>query len=208
MDPTEAFLARANRPTLLSDIDGVLCYLTEIIATALNSRFGLSLVAAQMTTYRIEDLVSREQGQWIVAQFQRGVFYANAVPDVVAIAALSAIRDSGIHVVITSDRPPQTTQIATRQWLARNAVPYDDLILRGRGGKEQILAAFGPARPAVLIDDDPAKWLLARDGVEVWSPRRAWTPSSWRQYPGVWVFDDWAEALQRLGVAECSELSS
>ena len=118
-----------------------------------------------------------------------------------AIAALNAIHAAGHHVIVSSDRPPATTQRATLDWLAKWRVSCDEVRLLGRGGKRQVLAAYGPDNPAVLIDDDPAKALtVARPGVQVWSPQRPWTPAAWQRYPNYWVFPSWTAVLERLGV--------
>lgn len=201
VDPAAAFLAAANRPTIVSDVDGVLGFLTESIVTALNAHFGLSLVVSDMTSYWIEDTLAPDQRDWLVRQFARGVFYANVAPDYSAIAALGALREAGHHVIVSSDRPPDTTRQATADWLAKWRVAHDEVQLLGKGGKRRILAAYGPDNPAILLDDDPAKALtVARPGVQVWSPARPWTPASWRRYPNYWVFPSWTAVLERLGV--------
>lgn len=202
VDPAAAaFLAAANRPTIVSDIDGVLGFLTEAIVTGLNAHFGLSLVVSEMTSYWIEGILPLEQASWLTGQLSRGVWYANVAPDYSAIAALNAIHAAGHHVIVSSDRPPATTERATLDWLTKWRVAHDEVRLLGRGGKRQVLAAYGPDNPAILIDDDPAKALtVARAGVQVWSPQRPWTPANWARYPNYWVFPSWTAVLERLGV--------
>lgn len=197
------FLAIARRPIVVTDIDGVLAFLTEVICTALNARFDLDLSVAEMTTYRIEDLLPADQRAWLEAQFQRGSFYDDAPPDFHAIDALGAIRAAGLHTVVASDRAPDPTRVTTERWLKRWDVSYDELGLYGRGGKQRILAEYGPEHPAILIDDDPAKAVtIARPGVQVWSPRRPWTPIDCHTYPNYWVFDSWTQVLDRLVLGE------
>lgn len=185
----------------MCDIDGVLGFLTESAVTALNSHFGLSIVVSDMHTYWIEDTLPADQRDWLNQQFTKGVFYANVAPDYSAIAALDAMHRDGLHIIVSSDRPAQTTRQATTEWLGKWRVPFDELRLEGRGGKRKVLSAYGPARPAILIDDDPAKALtIARPGVQVWSPTRPWTPANWQRYPNYWVFPSWDAALERLAV--------
>lgn len=202
MPASDVLLAAMQRPAVVCDIDGVLGFLTESAVTALNAHFGLSIVVSDMQSYWIEDTLPAVQRQWLTAQFTKGVFYANVAPDYSAIAALTALHAAGLHVTVASDRPPETTRQATMAWLSKWRVPSDEVVLNGRGGKVATLAPYGPQRPAVLIDDDPAKALtVARPGVQVWSPQRPWTPQSWRRYPNYWVFPSWAAALDRLGVS-------
>jgi 5' nucleotidase, deoxy (Pyrimidine), cytosolic type C protein (NT5C) len=195
------FAAEAGRPLVACDIDNVLAFHAEAVCTAVNARFGASYLASQMTAYPFSNLLETEQAKWLAAHITRGPWIANLAPDRAASAALGRIHDAGHRVLIASDRPPQSAE-ATASWLDANRVPRDGQILEGPGSKGRALAANGPASPAVLIDDDPSKWLtIARPGVEVWSPMRPWTPQSWRQYPNVRVFSDWSEVLGRLGIS-------
>lgn len=198
MDPAATFLARATRPLIVCDIDGTLNHFSESMCSALNAKFGLSLLASEMTTYHVKDMLTREQGKWLDAQFAKGIFYANAVANPLAIQALGRIRDSGHRVCVSTDRP-ESTRLITEQWVQRNSVPADSLNV-GPGNKKRLLAACGPDNPGLLIDDAPKHWLLARDGVEVWSPRQPYTPANWHDYPGVFVFDDWSQVLDRLSI--------
>jgi hypothetical protein len=195
------FAAEATRPLVVCDIDNVLAYQAEAVCTAVNARFGTSYLVERMTTYPVANLLEPEQRQWLVAASVRDPWILNMAPDREAIAALNTIRRSGHRIVIASDRPAQCAA-ATVRWLDAHQVPRDDQILNGPGSKQRALAACGPATPGILADDDPSKWLtIARPGVEVWCPRRPWTPQQWRQYPNVRVFTVWAELLNRLGIS-------
>lgn len=198
--PSDAFAERATRPVLVSDIDGVLAFLTETIVTALNAHFGTSIVVSQMRDYWVEQDLPPSQRVWLEHQFQRGVFYENSAPDYSAIAALGAMHLDGYHVVVSSDRPAHTRP-ETDRWLANWRVAHDEAVINGPGSKKAVLAAHGPDNPAVLFDDDPSKaTTIARPGVEVWSPMRPWTLKNWQRYPHYWVFPDWTAVLDRLGV--------
>ncbi len=200
--PLEAIIAdRLSRPTLLVDIDGVLGFLTETVVTALNAHFGTQLVVSEMTDYWLEEVLPKEQSDWLVALFQKGITYANVAPDYSAIAALDACHRGGYSIIVSSDRPPETTGQVTRAWLEKWRVPHDHIELRGKGGKLAISKEYGPDRPMVLLDDDPRKMTtVARPGVEVWAPQRPWTPRP--PYPAhCWVFGKWADVLHRLGLS-------
>ena len=175
-------------------------FFTEAIATAINAHFGLDLVVSDMDHYWIEDTLKPSQSDWLVSQFDRSVFYENVAPDYSAIAALNAIHQGGYEVIVSSDRPVNT-KAATTRWLKKWRIEYDEVILRGPGGKKSICDEHGPGDPIVLIDDDPRKMeTIPAPGVELWSPARPWTPGNWADYENVWVFGSWTEVLDRLGL--------
>lgn len=201
MDLGALFTTEATRPLVVSDIDNTLAYQAQAECTAVNSRFGTSYLTTMMTTFPTANLFEPEQRQWLTAVKHRDPWLLNLAPDREAISALRLIRGHGHRVVISSDRHPAEATTTVR-WLDANNVPRNGQVLNGPGSKRAVLAANGPANPGILIDDAPEKWLtIARPGVEVWCPRRPWTPPSWRQYPNVHVFDDWAEVLGRLGIS-------
>lgn len=201
MDLGALFATEATRPAVVCDIDNVLAYQAEAMCTAVNSRFGTSYLTSGAATYPVANQFTAEQRQWLTAVAARDPWILNLAPDQQAIAALTTIRRAGHRITIATDRAAATAATTTR-WLDAHQVPRDRQAIEGPGSKRQALAANGPASPAICVDDDPSKWLtLARPGVEVWCPRRPWTPATWRQYPNVRVFTDWAEVLGRLGIS-------
>lgn len=200
VDLAAVFAAEAARPLVVCDIDNTLAYQAEAECHAVNARFGASHLVSAMVSFPTSNLFTAEQRAWLHGQKHRDPWIMNLAPYGEAIAALGVIRGSGYRVVVSSDRHPDEAP-ATVRWLDAHAVPRDAQLLDGPASKRQLLAACSPAGPGVLVDDSPEKWLtIARPGVEVWCPRRAWTPVSWRAYPNVHVFDDWAEVLARLAI--------
>lgn len=189
----------ATRPTLMFDIDGILGFLTETTVTALNAHFGSGLVVSDMDDYWLEDTLPAEQGDWLEQLFAEPVTYANVAPDYAGISAVQAVHQAGYETVVSSDRPP-AARAATEAWLEKWRVPYDDLVLDGKGGKLAVARQHGPDDPLILFDDDPRKMdTIPAAGVELWTPERPWTPDP--PYPdGVWVFPQWAAVLERLDV--------
>jgi hypothetical protein len=207
LDAAALFTAAASRPTVVSDLDGVLAFTTEAALTAVNARFGLNLLVDEQVTYSLAQRLNREQGMWLTGLFSRSTFLANLAPDGHALDALDAMHAAGIEVLLCTERPP-STKTATAAWLSTWDVSHDDLLMPGPGGKPAALAAYGPANPAVLIDDDPSKWLtVARPGLPVWTPRRPWTPTTSAAYANVWVFDSWDQVLSRLLSTDPQEVS-
>lgn len=178
----------------------MLGFLTETIVTALNAHFGTDIIVSEMTNYWIEDDLPSDQAKWITEQFERSSLYENVAPDYSAIAALNAMHRGGYDVIVSSDRPAHTKP-GTIDWLKKWRVEHDEVVLRGRGSKLSIAREHGPGDPLILFDDDPRKaTFFPSPGVELWMPQRPWTPPDVDKYEGVWVFERWADVLDRLGL--------
>lgn len=199
VDLGAVFFHELSRPLVVSDIDNVIGFHAEAVCCALNARTGTNRTPAGFTAYPFP--LPPDEAAWLARFTSRDAWAANMAPDFKAVAALGAIHASGHPVTVSSDRPALIAD-ATRGWLDSWGVQRDGTLLEGPGSKRAALAACGPDSPAVLLDDDPRQWLLcARAGVEVWSPRRPWTPGGWQSYQNVRVFTDWSEPLSWLGIA-------
>jgi hypothetical protein len=200
VDLGTVFFHELSRPLVVSDIDNVLGFHAEAVATALNARFGTNRTPASLTAYPFGSFLPPDEAAWLARFCARDAWAANMAPDLSAIEALNAIRSAGHPVTVASDRNPLIAD-ATRGWLDAWGVQRDGSALEGPGSKRTALASCGPDSPGALIDDDPRQWLLsARAGVEVWSPKRPWTPAGWQSYRNVRVFTSWAEPLGWLGI--------
>jgi len=189
--------AYAAKPTLLFDIDGVLAFLAHTILTAVNARFGTSYAIDDMRRYWVESWLPPEQGDWLADRFDEPDFYATVAPDYRAVDALLQLYARVFRVVIATDRPASAADV-TRAWLARYGVSFDELVVDGPGSKATVAARHDEDDPLIVFDDDPRKWLeLPRPGVEVWSPRRVWTPNEAGLF-NVTVFDSWPAVVRRL----------
>jgi len=197
--------ARAfRRPGLVVDIDGVLAFFAEAVATALNARFETAYDPARFTRYWLEDWLPPEQARWLTATFQEPAFYQALAPDLRGIDALRALAADGWTITVVSDRPASCAEV-TRRWLARWQVPADRIVLEGPETKARVVADATPERPLIVFDDDPRKQReLPRPGVAVWSPLRPWTPPASGRF-NVRVFATWDEVR---GWLESEEESS
>lgn len=197
MDPGAVFFHELSRPLVVSDVDNVLAFHAEAVCCALNARFGTNRTPPGFTAWPFP--LPPDEGAWLERFSSRDSWAASMAPDFKAIAALNAIRAAGCPVTVASDRNPLIAD-ATRDWLDSWGVERDGSVLNGPGSKRAALASRGPGSPGVLVDDDPRAWLTtARTGVEVWSPKRPWTPAGWQSYRNVRVFTSWAEPLSWLG---------
>jgi hypothetical protein len=198
VDLGAVFVAAASVPLVVCDVDNVLAFEAQAVCTALNARFGTNRTTGTLTAYPFGPLLHPDEAQWLAAFTARDAWALNITPDRDAIRALAAIKDTGHSVVIASDRPAPLGD-ATGAWLAANGAGGCGTRLGGPGSKSTALAGCSPDSPGILLDDDPRCWLtVARAGVQVWSPKRPWTPAGWRNYPNVRVFSSWAEPLEWL----------
>ena len=183
----------ASLPGLYFDVDGVLAFQPEGSIVAVNARFGTRYLLAEATSYPWTATLPAEQRNWLDAN--RAVICANLAPDTAAVKVVRKAKKAGYPVTIATERDPILRDL-TAAWLQYFDVPYDALAVVGKGGKPDLLASRD-AETAVLIDDDPAKELLAGDGLQVWVPPRPWTPDG-DPPGGVWRFGSWRDVKKAL----------
>jgi hypothetical protein len=121
----------------------------------------------------------------IVVDLESPAFYIPFAPDYRAVSTVARLYAAGYYMVIITDRPGSMLDV-TRTWLAKTGIVYDELVI-GKEIKDQVAGQYG----------NPRKMLLARQGVDVWVPRHAWTPMD-LGLPFTFVFDDWSEVTGRL----------
>lgn len=188
-DPARQFVNTLSLPALIVDIDDTIAYSSEATMGAVNAAFDTRYLASDIAGAEWDNVLDRQQRQWLSVQLSKSDIYQNIAPNYHAIDVLSFARKIGFHINITSARDPSLTEV-TSAWLERWQVPYDGLSLVGRGRKvDWVRGRYGPQNQAILIDDKPQQWLAAGNGISVWTPRLPKTPT--HAPPGVWIFDDW-----------------
>lgn len=193
-DNGAVFLAALNKPTIICDIDGVLCDYAGAACASVNARFGTSYLPSMFTTY--QGPFNKTERDWLYEErYGDGAFWAAMSPDTEAIAALRRLAE--VHPTIVSSERPTAAKEATTAWLELYGVPNDALYLVGPGGKRAIVDQYQD-RQLVLIDDNPARWLdCARPNVTILTPSRTWVPEP-VGYP-VTVFQSWDDVEDLLG---------
>ena len=184
------------KPALFCDVDGVLAWQPEGDILAVNARYGSTWLVADATTYPFSSMLPDDQAAWLAASFP--VIAANLAPDTRAIRVLAKAVKAGLDVTVCTERDPALTAL-TRAWLIYWQVPHTALAVVGPGGKKALLASYGKNDPALLVDDNPRNWTLARPGVQVWTPERPWTPQD-TPPDGVTRFADWRDVCKQLGL--------
>ncbi|MDB5910988.1 MAG: hypothetical protein JWP34_5105 [Massilia sp.] len=185
-------------PALFFDVDGTLAFQPEASMVAVNARFGASYLTVEGDTYPFVASLPEEQAAWLTGRLDSGIIHANLAPDTKAIGVLHRAQKHGYNIAICTERPPAQQEL-TAAWLKAWRVPCDRLYVVGRGGKQDLLAQYGPDDPVILVDDSPFNaQLVPRDGVQVWQPAR---PYNSGPPDGVWRFDHWHDVAARLGLA-------
>lgn len=176
-------------PSLIVDIDDTIAFSSQAAMTAVNAAFDTRYLASDIAGAQWDNVLDRQQRQWLSIQLGKSGIYQNIAPNYHAIDVLSFARKIGFHIHITSARDPSLTDIS-REWLDQWQVPYDAMTLVGSGRKlDWIRGRYGPDNRAIIIDDKPQQWLAAGNGISVWTPHLPKTPP--HAPPGVWIFDDW-----------------
>ena len=184
------------KPHLFCDVDGVLAFQPEGDILAVNARFGTTWLVSDAVRYPFRSMLPDRQAAWLEANWP--VIAANLAPDTRAIRVLAKAVKAGYQVTVCTERGAALAGL-TRAWLAYWQVPgAAQAQVVEPGGKRDLLAPYGKGNQAVLIDDSPVNEALARPGVQVYAPRRPWTPQD--TPPGVTRFADWREVCKALGL--------
>jgi hypothetical protein len=190
-DLSSVFAQAMSRPTIISDIDGVLANYVSAACEAVNGHFATQYTPMAWWSYR--GPFSADEYDWLVSErFGDGAFWMAESPHYDAIAALGALGAQGYHLIISSEAPAEQRS-ARVAWLEHYEVPYNELYLVGPGGKAELCAGFDAEHPAVLIDDNPARWVdCAHEGIEILCPRTPYCPVIASE-PNVTIFDRFSE---------------
>jgi len=206
--PPEPYHA-ASRPTLAWDVDGILAFTAEAIVAALNARFDTGYDAMSQGFFPgtfVSSALPAEEAAWLGQQLSSGEFgiYGACAPDWHAIDTMLDASAAGYPTVIITERPAVVAD-QTRSWLRSwTGQQPPQVVAVGRGNKPAYMGArFGPGNPAILVDDNPAvRMTIAREGIEVWTPQRPYTPAPGR--PHARTFGNWPAARYWLGISPAS----
>jgi hypothetical protein len=191
-----------HRPAVVFDVDGILAFTAEALCGALNARFGTDYSPLSQQFFPGTLVTSRlpaEQAAWVSGLLREPAFLTSFAPDFHALDTLRDAYESGLRCEVVTERDP-TTEDVTAAWLAGWDGPAVDVHAVGHGNKPAYLGArYGPHDIAVLVDDNPAAQLtIARDGIQVWTPERPYTPAIGRDH--VREFATWHAVRYWLGL--------
>lgn len=79
---------------------------------------------------------------------------------------VNSAAEAGYVATIATERE-QALKTVTLAWLTRRQICYTAITVTGPGGKIGCCPGHGHDRPAILVDDDPAKERPVRPGVQV-----------------------------------------
>lgn len=192
----------ASNPALIFDCDGILAFTAEALCGALNARFGTTYSPLSQVFFPgtfIAVRLPEEQSAWIAGLLRDPAFLMTFAPDFHALDTLRDAHEAGYQVQVVTERAPEAQEI-TAEWLEDWGGPSVPVTAVGHGNKPAFLGArYGPQSPAVVCDDNPALQLsLARPGIEIWTPKRPYTPTMARDH--VREFATWQVARHWLGL--------
>jgi 5'(3')-deoxyribonucleotidase len=117
------------------DLDDVIGPLSAVMCPALNALSGMSMAVSEWHRYDIYNVYGVNYDQFVDCIISNQLLEKMPICPT-ASKALKAIRAASHPVVILTKRGyhPDADEI-TRDWLARNGAPYDDLIIVPDGTK-------------------------------------------------------------------------
>jgi hypothetical protein len=200
--PGEPLIPRTT--TLAWDVDGVLAFAAEALASAVNAHFGTRWTVDDETFFPGTLIASRlppEQRGWVEELVRDPIFMESMAPDWHALDTLADAYHAGYPSIVLTARHPDLRKI-TADWLAGWGcpLPAENVYAVGHDNKPPWLAQrYGPDRPAALIDDNPAVPVtVARPGAEVWLPARPYNDRPMRPYAH--RFTSWPQLRHVLGL--------
>lgn len=173
------------------DIDSTLHHYWDLLALLARRRFGVTLAYEEQVTWDIVQL-RREQVAALVAESHRPEHVLGAVPYDGAVETVSAWREAGHFIHVTSHRSTDAHE-STAQWLERIGMPYDDLHCSW-----DKIARCTEIDIDVLIDDSPQNIMRAQEaGIVPATIAHPWNRELCRE-EGVICAPDWAALAEQL----------
>ena len=134
---------------LLIDIDGVIADQVTPVLKKLNQQLGLSVTREQIRTWDEPigptDIKTEIEAALLDPEFVLTMDLIDGAREALAMLARSH------QITIATNRAPEAT-LPTKQWLARNSIPYSNYINTAVSGKGKLVGD-------VLVDDYPGNAL-------------------------------------------------
>jgi hypothetical protein len=175
-DLSGVFTAAMARPTVVSDIDGIIADWVSAACEAVNGHFGTGYTP--MVWWSWAGPFSAEERDWLTTERHAdSAFWMSLSPFGEMVDTLHELAALGYRLVLSSEMPAEQ-RAARTAWLEWHDVPYNELYLIGTGGKVALCSQSSDEYPVTLIDDNPQRWVdcALYPGVEILCPRRTYTP--------------------------------
>jgi uncharacterized HAD superfamily protein len=173
------------------DIDSTLHHYWDILEAVAKRRFGVEIPYERQTVWEI-DVLRPEQVHAVVEETHRAHHILAATPYPDAVETIGAWHAAGHFIHVTSHRRDQAYE-ATRQWLDRIGLAYDELYC----SRDKVARATEIGID-VLIDDAPETLLKALDaGMTAATLLHPWNRDLCEEEDIVYA-TDWAELATKL----------
>lgn len=191
-DLTAVFTQAMRRPSIICDIDGIIADWVSAACEAVNGHFGTSYTP--MVWWQWAGPFSDEERAWIAAERHTDpAYWMSLSPNEDMIESLHELAAEHYPLTLSSEAPPEQRGARTA-WLEYHNVPYNQLYLVGPGGKASLCATHSEENPAILIDDNPQRWVDCGQmpGISILTPRTSYCPELPSE-PNVTLFDSFSE---------------
>jgi uncharacterized HAD superfamily protein len=164
------------------DVDDVLAQTTHSIAELAARMFGTSVAFEEMHTFDLSVSLGLSSGEYeaLMEAAHEPDFLTSLEPMVESVRVVSSWQASGARIGIVTGRPP-SAQSATERWLAKHAIPFDDLDFVDKYGRypgtgSRALDDRGTRDYAPVIEDTVggARPLAQQNGMRVALFDRPW----------------------------------
>jgi uncharacterized HAD superfamily protein len=173
------------------DIDSTLHHYWDTLEAVAKRRFGVEIPYERQTVWEI-DVLRPEQVHAVVEETHRAQHILAATPYPDAVETIGAWHAAGHFIHVTSHRRDQAHE-ATRQWLDRIGLAYDELYC----SRDKVARATEIGID-VLIDDAPETLLKALDaGMTAATLLHPWNRDLCEEEDIVYA-TDWAELATKL----------
>ena len=182
---------------VLVDIDGTLYDMRPTVCALMNEFYNLNLSIADITDWDFSrSLLDHQQYQhFITYGLHRDATIAAAAPFADAAGVLRSWRKAGAAIHVVTHRA-QARRGATRDWLERHGIPFDELVCHPFVDKFHYAASRGLN---LVIDDKPA--LLeqcVRAGISAATIAYPYNQKFLEDFPQILGAASWSEIEERL----------
>lgn len=135
------------------DIDNVIRNMSKEMVDIYNEMFGERMTVEDICCYdvrkafpKFEEAGMDARHEFFSSKRYRTFFLAEQMPD--AISGIRKLKEMGHEIIIVSYQPDALNRLYTIEWIKKNQVPFDNIVLLDEEDKTHVKADY-------IIDDNP-----------------------------------------------------